>query len=351
MPTNSSVGLFAAVIGVFAFIPVAAFTACSLVLAQEVPHFEVASVKTHKGEGGGVTRQVGPTTITYRNVSLRELIELAYGVKRYQFSGPAWLDYGSQDRYDLEGKAEAPTPERELWAMVIPLLQERFKLAIHHETRELPVYSLIVAKGGPKLSKGDGGEQSTEFTATGAISYKNYTMDAFADMLTTALLRFERPVLNRTGLGGRYSFSANILNIPAGLSPADYRKALVEAVASSAVDSPVFTNLKALGLTLESQEGSSRCGRHRPRREDANRKLASPTGSGAFPHVVEVPLDRLRGIDSKPAKHSGKGRDSASSRSPEQQGLSFQGQAMSAAILPGPGSSVRVHEGPRGGAV
>ena len=221
--------------------------------AQEVPHFEVASVRVHKGEGG-VTRHVGPTTITYLNVSLRELIELAYGVKRYQFSGPAWLDYGSQDRYDLIGKASAPGTQRELGAMVIPLLQERFKLAIHHEKRELPVYALIIAKGGPKFSAGDGEDQSAEFMSSGAISYKNYTMDALADVLSPLLQRFQRPVLNRTGLEGHYSFTANFLNIPAGLSQAGYRKALMEAVASSAVDSPAFTNLKELGLRLESQK-------------------------------------------------------------------------------------------------
>lgn len=221
--------------------------------AQGAPHFEVASVKVHKGEGG-VTRQVGITTITYLNVSLRELIELSYGVKRYQFSGPAWLDYDSQERYDLIGKASDPAPPDELWAMVIPLLQERFRLAVHYEKREVPVYALVAAKGGPKLSAGDGKQQSTEFTTSGAVSYKNYAMDAFADVLTTILQRFGKPVLNRTGLEERYSFTANLLDIPAGLSPAEYRKALVEAVASSALDSPVFTNLKELGLRLESQK-------------------------------------------------------------------------------------------------
>lgn len=239
---------FRGVIGMFALIAVASLIA----VAQEAPRFEVASVKAHKGQGG-VTRQVGPTTITYLNVSLRELIELAYGVKRYQFSGPAGLDYDSQDRYDLIGKASAPVSERELWAMVIPVLQERFKLAVHHEKRELPVYALIVAKGGPKFSVGDGEEPHTESTTSGAISYKNITMDAFADMLTTVLQQF-RPVLNRTGLEGRYSFTANLLNIPAGLSQAQYRKALIDAVASTAVDSPVFTNVKELGLSLESQK-------------------------------------------------------------------------------------------------
>jgi uncharacterized protein (TIGR03435 family) len=239
------------VIGKFALIAVTSLTSHWISVAQEAPRFEVASVKAHKGQGG-VTRQVGPTTITYLNVSLRELIERAYGVKRYQFSGRG-LDYDSQDRYDLIGKASAPASERELWAMVIPVLQERFKLAIHHEERELSVYALTVAKGGPKFSVGDGEEQSTESTTSGAISYKNCTMDAFADMLTTVLQQF-RPVLNRTGLEGRYSFTANLLNIPAGLSQAQYRKALIDAVASTAVDSPVFTNVKELGLSLQSQK-------------------------------------------------------------------------------------------------
>jgi uncharacterized protein (TIGR03435 family) len=213
--------------------------------AQEVPHFEVASVKVHKGQGGNVTRQVGPATITYLNVSLRELIEQAYGVKHYQFSGPAWImDFGSQERYDLIGKASLPTSQHELWTMAIRLLQERFKLAIHQEKREIPVYALVV-------SVGDGGDQSKELAASGATSYKNYTMDAFADDLSTVLQRFQRPVLNRTSLEGRYSFTTNLLNLPAGLSPAEYRNAIIHAVASLD-DSPVFTNLKDLGLSIES---------------------------------------------------------------------------------------------------
>jgi uncharacterized protein (TIGR03435 family) len=243
---------FEGLAALFAVTAVSLFTLCGAALAQEAPRFEVASVKAHKG-GGPVTRQVEPTTITYLNVSPRELIELAYGVKRYQFSGPSWLDYDSRDRYDLIGKASGPAPQRELWAMVIPLLQERFKLATHHEKRELPVYALVVAKGGHRLSVADGEEQSTEFLTSGAINYKNYTMDALADGLTT-LLQFFRPVVNRTGLEGRYSFTANFLNIPAGLSQAEYLKALREAVASSDVDSPVFTNVKELGLSLESQK-------------------------------------------------------------------------------------------------
>jgi uncharacterized protein (TIGR03435 family) len=222
--------------------------------AHEVPHFEVASVKVHKGQGGNVTRQVGPTTITYLNVSLRELIEQAYGVKHYQFSGPAWvMDFGSQERYDLIGKASVLTPQHELWTMAIPLLQERFKLSIHQEKREIPVYALVVAKGGPKISVGDGGDQSKELTTSGAISYKNYTMDAFADDVSTVLQRFQRPVLNRTSLEGRYSFATNLLNIPAGLSQAAYRNALIEAV-TTLDDSPVFTNVKELGLSIESQK-------------------------------------------------------------------------------------------------
>lgn len=223
------------------------FPACE---AQTPPQFEVASVKARKG-GGAVTRQVGPATITYLNVSLRELIELAYGVRDYQFSGPAWLDFGSQDRYDFVAKAASPASERELWRMAISLLEERFKLAVHRETRDLPVFALVVAKGGPKIAAGDGSEQSVQMTAG---AYSNYTMDAFADLLSTFLQSSGKPVLNRTGLEGRYSFTANLFDIPAGLSAADYRKALVEAVAASQVDSPVFTNLERLGLRLESQK-------------------------------------------------------------------------------------------------
>ncbi len=77
------------------------------------------------------------------------LIQRAYGVQSFQVvGGPSWV---STDGYDIEAKPEGNTDQKRMWLMVQTLLADRFKLAMHRETRDLPVYDLLVVKGGPKL--------------------------------------------------------------------------------------------------------------------------------------------------------------------------------------------------------
>jgi uncharacterized protein (TIGR03435 family) len=121
--------------------------------------FEVASVKVHQG-GGGTTREIKPGTMRYLNITLGEFIMMAYGVKRYQITGPDWaVNNASSDRYDIVAKAAGNDPPGQMRQMIGPLLSERFRLQFHRETRELPVFALIVAKGGPKFKEGDGGDR------------------------------------------------------------------------------------------------------------------------------------------------------------------------------------------------
>jgi uncharacterized protein (TIGR03435 family) len=215
---------------------------------QSAQEFEAVSVKIHKG-ANTTTRKVGPAGITFLNITLGEFIDTAYGVKHYQVAGPDWVvNYGSSDRYDLVAKAADPLPPAQLWRMVVPVLEERFKLVVHRETKELSVYALVVAKGGPKFKEGDGGERSVRPDGSGALTYKNYGMQELADALSGIL---ERPTINRTDLEGRYDFRANLQSIPAGLSLADQKRASIENPGDSP-DSPVFTNLQEqLGLKIE----------------------------------------------------------------------------------------------------
>src|SRR5882724_3968474 len=83
------------------------------------------------------------------NLSLGEYIERAYGIKHYQIVGPDWVvNYRSENRYDVMAKAASAVPTEELLRMFAPLLAERFRLAVHRETRAFPVYVLVVDKGG-----------------------------------------------------------------------------------------------------------------------------------------------------------------------------------------------------------
>jgi uncharacterized protein (TIGR03435 family) len=119
--------------------------------AAQVMSFEVASVKPSEGDGRSVMiRSSQGGRYSASGVNLRMLIQQAYGVKDYQIiGGPAWM---SSAPFDINAKAEDPNVTREqIGLMLQSLLAERFKLKFHRETRDLPVYSLLVGKNGHKL--------------------------------------------------------------------------------------------------------------------------------------------------------------------------------------------------------
>jgi uncharacterized protein (TIGR03435 family) len=130
------------------------------------PEFEVASIK--QNAGGGERSFIGsssPGTLSAENVPLELFIQLAYSVRPFQILGAP--DWAKSERYDLKAKARvdaAPGPVNrdsmqksmaEMLVMLQTLLEDRFKLKLHRETRELPVYFLTVAKGGLKLHEGE----------------------------------------------------------------------------------------------------------------------------------------------------------------------------------------------------
>jgi uncharacterized protein (TIGR03435 family) len=131
------------------------------------PSFEVASIKpaappsATMGPGGG-NRMVfrtgssggpgssDPGQINYFSMSMKSLLVSAYGVKSYQISGPSWLD---TERFDIVAKIPKGATKDDLKLMLQNLLAERFKLTLHHEKKDLPMYALVVGKGGPKMKE------------------------------------------------------------------------------------------------------------------------------------------------------------------------------------------------------
>ena len=179
--------------------------------------FEAASVKT---SAYGDLRDVlnayfdtwmrgGPGTndpgqITFKNSSLKSLVVSAYGVKRYQISGPDWLDAGG---FNIIAKVPPGVSKQQVKVMLQNLLAERFKLALHHEKRELAVYTLVVAKNGPKMKV----TQQTEAGGTWGAWNGNarwvthyVTVQNLADFLSP---RLDRPVIDSTGLTEHYEFT------------------------------------------------------------------------------------------------------------------------------------------------
>src|SRR5207248_8293869 len=113
--------------------------------AQPAPAFEVASVKAsppRAGTAGFIAMDTDPAMVRYSNVSLKILIAMAYKFDSGRIQGgPAWLD---DQLYDLAAKLPAGASKDRVPAMLQTLLAERFKLAVHRETREQRVYFLVV---------------------------------------------------------------------------------------------------------------------------------------------------------------------------------------------------------------
>jgi uncharacterized protein (TIGR03435 family) len=180
-------------------------------MAADAPTvFELATIKPSEpgAQGRGITMR-GPREVLTINTPLGYLIEFAYNVNSRQvIGGPPWM---ASDRYNVVGRplAEGVPNERQLRAMIRTLLEDRFKLVIHRDKRELPAYALVVGSG-PKLAKNDAnpnGLPGLGFRAPGVLGVVNATMADFVSVMQSNVL--DRPVVDRTGLQGRFDFTLN----------------------------------------------------------------------------------------------------------------------------------------------
>jgi uncharacterized protein (TIGR03435 family) len=204
-------------------------TAGSALWAQSTA-FEVATVKIHPaGDNGFSDPALKNGTFTARNVSMRRLLRDAYGLSDLQITGPDWLD---SDRYVLVAKSPQGVPDSDLMPMLQALLKERFHLAVHREMKEMPVFDMVVAKGGLKIWLFDAARPVVKpplpAHVTSAMEASNgvVTMPELATRLTASA---GRPVLDKTGLKGRYGFfllyttlSAQSDDATAGSGPPDF---------------------------------------------------------------------------------------------------------------------------------
>ena len=209
---------------------------------DHLPTFEVASVKENTSGESRARMQTQPGgRFVATNVRLKGLIADAFlgaqplALSRV-FGGPAWIESA---RYDITGKASTAFPlspdgpSKELLQMLRSLLEERFKLRAHRETRELPVYELVVARAdgkvGPQLRQSEVDceaiaammragnppppRQPLEPPPCGAmrgparIIAGGIAMPQFATMLTATLGDESRLVVDKTGLSGRFAFA------------------------------------------------------------------------------------------------------------------------------------------------
>lgn len=169
------------------------------------PEFEVASVKPSQSTKQGVWTDGSPGRIRMLNMSLKDLITFAYKVKDYQVSGPAWID---SDRYDVFATLPsdaAKLPDKERWkqtlAMSRTLLESRFHLTTHRETKEMPVYGLVVDKNGAKIRElgPNPGDNVNIRIIRGSLSAERMPMSQLISILNGQL---DRPVVDLTGIKG-----------------------------------------------------------------------------------------------------------------------------------------------------
>jgi len=208
---------------------------------DSTPAFEVASVKVSPPPlaATGIAHgcKPDPAIVQCTGATLKMLLLRAYRVKYFQIEGPAWIE---TENYDVSAKVPEGAPAGDVPAMLATLLAQRFAVKLHKETRMLPSYDLIVAKGGPKLREidavklpampepgsavppppgGSGGQPPISSMPVGVLALRvnsngattmqgNVTMEDLAGYLTGSL---NRPVFDRTGLKGAFAIELSYL--------------------------------------------------------------------------------------------------------------------------------------------
>jgi uncharacterized protein (TIGR03435 family) len=236
---------------------VAAARLCAQMPASTDPVFEVASIKPSApgGRGMSINRSNGGR-ITTQNVPLRFLITFAYDVRDFQVTGgPGWLN---ADRWDITAKPDRDVErgfegQTLVRTMMKALLAERFGLAVHTETKEMPIYALVVAKNGPKLQTTPEGTKDTGISAgRGTMKFTKANMGTVAQALSGQL---GRVVIDETGLKGDFDFKIEFApeqNAP--MKPVDGPEK--PEIAPESDRPSLFTAVQEqLGLRLESKKG------------------------------------------------------------------------------------------------
>jgi uncharacterized protein (TIGR03435 family) len=176
--------------------------------ADADPGYEVATIKPAQPDERKVVQVQGVRLFT-GGTSLVDVMMFAYGVHQTQvMGGPEWV---KTEKFDLLIQPNMPgRPSTvQMRSIVRKLLAERFKLVLHHAEKELPVYGIVAAKGGPKMAPTTAEAVATN-TATagyseGVFMVKNATMSEFASLMQR-YVGLDRPVVDHTGISGKYDF-------------------------------------------------------------------------------------------------------------------------------------------------
>jgi uncharacterized protein (TIGR03435 family) len=267
------------------------------------PVFEVATIRQAvplnpaAAMSGGVRlgMSVDGSRVDIRFLSMADLVRTAYKVKPYQVSGVE--NSMTSDRWDIQAKLPEGATKEQVPEMLQALLADRFKLKIHRDSKDQPVYALTTGKGGPKFEEsapdkpaaedapkvpsnqlsvsrdangavvrtGQGGTMRMSMGPNGTMHMENekMTMEAMAEMLTGFM---DRPVVDMTGLKGTYKIGLDLsmddlrnaarkvgVAMPGGPAPGGAGPAAPVPEASEPTSS-LFSTIQQLGLKLEARK-------------------------------------------------------------------------------------------------
>ncbi len=247
--------------------------------------YEVATIKPNKPSDNGVRTGMTnpPDGFTATGYTLQSLIQQAFGIQNYQISGaPAWLN---SERYDIDAKMDGAvadalqklTPEERTSArqqMLQALFADRLKLTFHRETKELPIYTLVIAKNGSKLTEAKPGDTYTNGSrgaagrggAGGLMTTRRIGSESaraqtapLTELVRVLAQYLGRTVVDKTGLTGNYDFTLQWATDESGLQSPGSTGIPAGTPPMSATDPSGPTLFAAiqeqLGLKLESGKG------------------------------------------------------------------------------------------------
>jgi uncharacterized protein (TIGR03435 family) len=259
-----------------------------LAIAAFGQEFEVASIRPSgplvPGSDVKLGVHIDGAQVRCNQMSLSDLIGMAYKVKHYQINGPDWI---AGERFNVSAKLPDGASRDQVPEMMKTLLASRFQMKLHHDSKPYPVYALIVAKGGlkmkevpPETSDSPEAEKNKPFEvgvsggprgvslslgrgsffdfSNNRLQVKKISMIGLSDLLARFM---DRPVVDMTGLTGLYDFGFD-------LAPEDYRSMMIRSAIAAGVqlppealrlldgasDASLHAGLDSVGLKLDARK-------------------------------------------------------------------------------------------------
>jgi len=177
--------------------------------ADAHPSFAVATIKPQDPNSHRQGFDAVGDRYTVRGQTIVSLMMFAYSIDKHQVvDAPAWA---GTDRWDIEGTTDTPGEPNlhQQQEMLQTLLADRFLLKFHREKREIPVYLIQIAKGGPKLKPPahPDAEADQDANGHGTETTVTITTATMADFILGMQFFFDRPLIDQTGISGRHDFT------------------------------------------------------------------------------------------------------------------------------------------------